>query len=133
MVVSRDEQIVNCSRQSTRLIGRTVRDDARHNALIISKKKYTQRYEDRSEITVCKLSAMWVLEAIDNQRLRWVTDSKGLPVRPWMELVPPVMMVARIRSVREMRRGAGSGISIASLLTTPGLYGERLREEDCLW
>lgn len=50
-----------------------------------------------------------------------------------MELVPPVMMAASIRSALVIRRGAGSGISIASLLTTPVLYGERLREGDCFW
>lgn len=47
-----------------------------------------------------------------------------------MELEPPVMMAARMRSALEMRRGAGSGISIASLLTTPAWYGDGLREED---
>lgn len=47
-----------------------------------------------------------------------------------MELVPPAMMLAIARSAQEMRLGAGSGISIASLLTTPACHRERERERE---
>ena len=56
------------------------------------------------------------------------TYIRDLPVRPCMVPEPPDMMEAMRRSALVMRRGATSGISIASLLRTPAWW-----DEDRLW
>jgi len=59
------------------------------------------------------------------------THINGLPVRPWIELVPSAMMAARARSAHEIRLGGGSGIQMDSLSTRPGWRDcERLRADE---
>lgn len=91
-----------------------VRDNARHNALIITKQKHAERNKYAREITTLES----VHDAAHARYARSFGDDayiRALPVRPWMEPVRPDMMAPMQRSAREGRRGAIGGISMASL------------------
>ncbi len=88
-----------------------LRDDARHNTLVIAKKENTQGYKYTGKVSI-NLSACVIWCRGD------YAYTKALPVRPCICLSPPDMIIARRCSARVIYRGAGFGISISSL-TSP--------------
>lgn len=87
-----------------------LRNDARHDTLIISEKKNAQRNE-----YACKVPITIVVSPAEPSSKAYKTYSKALPVRPWMEPEEPAMMEPTQRCAREAGRRRTSGISMASL------------------
>src|SRR5437588_641853 len=89
-----------------------VRDDPRHDPLVIAEQKHPQTYENTR-----KISAITLVCARQGKRSgeREGNHSKGFPVSPCTELPlrPHVMMYTRAFSALDIFLGPGVGIGIS--------------------